>query len=183
MQAQKPEGTVTAEEIDAPTEAQDQPSKISLEAMLEEPSITTQEDRPLIPDLGTGIRSARVVQMLGRTAMLTFRGHSAPIEATLAPEVEPEVISDACKNGDNVLVELERGQEPLVVGVLQTRRPREVHIKAESVHIEGEKEVIFKSGRGALRIREDGDIELVGSRISAASRGLFRIVGRLLRLN
>mgnify|MGYP000741516851 CR=1 FL=1 len=27
------------------------------------------------------------------------------------------------------------------------------------------------------------DIEVVGSRISAASRGLFRLVGRMLRLN
>jgi hypothetical protein len=50
------------------------------------------------------------------------------------------------------------------------------------VVLEGEREILLRSGRGAIRIREDGDIEVVGSRISAASRELFRIVGRLLRL-
>ena len=43
--------------------------------------------------------------------------------------------------------------------------------------------VVLRAGRGALRLREDGDVELVGSRISTMSRGLFRIVGRVLRLN
>ena len=49
--------------------------------------------------------------------------------------------------------------------------------------IEAEREILIRSGRGAMRIREDGDIEVVGSRISTMSRGLFRIVGRVLRLN
>ena len=34
-----------------------------------------------------------------------------------------------------------------------------------------------------MRIREDGDVEIVGSRIAAMSRGLFRLVGRVLQLN
>lgn len=182
MQAQKPQGALATEELDAPTEEKPA-SPISLETLLEEPAVAPAPQRSAIAESIATVRTARVVQVLGRTAMVSFRGKSAPIEATLAPEVEREVIVDACTNGDNVLVEVEPGLEPLVVGVLQTRRPREVHIKAETVHIEGEKEVLLKSGRGALRIREDGDIELVGSRISAASRGLFRIVGRLLRLN
>ena len=45
------------------------------------------------------------------------------------------------------------------------------------------REVLIWAGRAALRIREDGDVELVGSRILTMSRGLFRIVGRVLRLN
>jgi len=86
-------------------------------------------------------------------------------------------------SGDSVLVEVAEGEAPLVVGVLHTRRPREIKLKAGIVEIEGEEEVVIRSGRGAIRIRADGDIEVVGSRISAASRGLFRIVGRMLRLN
>ena len=70
-----------------------------------------------------------------------------------------------------------------MVGVLQTRSPREIHLKAAVVHIEGDEEVLIRSGRAALRIRQDGDVEIVGSRIHAASRGLFRLVGRILRLN
>ncbi len=56
-------------------------------------------------------------------------------------------------------------------------------LSAGTVTIEGEREVMIRAGRSAIRLREDGDIEIVGSRISAASRGLFRLVGRILRLN
>ncbi len=52
-----------------------------------------------------------------------------------------------------------------------------------TVHIEGEREVLLRPGSGAVRVREDGDIEIMGSRIGAASRGLFRLVGRILWLN
>jgi hypothetical protein len=82
-----------------------------------------------------------------------------------------------------VLVEMVEGEEPLVVAVLHTRKPREIRLKAATIQIEGDEEVLLRAGRGAIRIRSDGDIEVVGSRISAASRGLFRIVGRMLRLN
>jgi hypothetical protein len=81
------------------------------------------------------------------------------------------------------MVLVEEGPPPLVVGVLQTRRPRELKLRAGTVTIEGEQEVLIRAGRAAIRLREDGDIEIVGSRISAASRGLFRLVGRILRLN
>lgn len=130
-----------------------------------------------------GIRTARLAKVSGRKASITLRGRPDPIEATIAPEVEPGIVADAHANGDSVLVELAAGEVPLVVGVLQTRRPREIHLKAGSIQIEGDEEVLIRSGRGALRLRADGEVEVVGSRISAASRGLFRIVGRILRLN
>lgn len=130
-----------------------------------------------------GMRTAQVLSTAGRRALLRMRGARAEIEGEIAPEVDAEVIADACRDGDAVLVELGEGAAPVVVGVLQTRRPREIRLRAATVVIEGEQEVLLRSGRGAVRIREDGDIEVVGSRISAASRGLFRIVGRMLRLN
>ncbi len=130
-----------------------------------------------------GVRTARVTAVTGRRAKVTFRGQPAPIDAAVAPEVDPGVIADAVENGDSVLVEVAPGEAPLVVGVLHTRRPRAIRLKASTIEIEGDEEVVVRSGRGALRIRADGDIEVVGSRISAASRGLFRIVGRILRLN
>ena len=43
--------------------------------------------------------------------------------------------------------------------------------------------MFLRSGRAALRMRGDGDVELVGSRIATMSRGLYRLVGRVLRLN
>jgi hypothetical protein len=129
------------------------------------------------------IRTARVAGVTGRHAKIELRGMSAPIDAAIAPEVDPGVIADAVESGDTVLVETVPGAVPLIVGVLHTRRPRELKLRAGSIQIEGDEEVLLRSGRAAIRIRADGDIEVVGSRISASSRGLFRIVGRMLRLN
>lgn len=134
-------------------------------------------------NVAMGIRSARLLDVIGRRASISFRNSVSPLEIDIAQDVEIDLLKDALRQGDSVLVEFVPGEEPVVVGVLQTRRPRELHLRASSITIEGDNEVLLRSGRGALRIREDGDVELVGSRISAASRGLFRIVGRLLRLN
>ncbi|HSO00809.1 MAG TPA: hypothetical protein VLS89_21105 [Candidatus Nanopelagicales bacterium] len=152
---------------------------LPIEAYLPDPQALASSSRAAL----VGMRTAQVIATAGRRATLRLRGTQAEIAGEIAPEVDAEVIADACTNGDAVLVELGEGAAPVVVGVLQTRRPREIRLKAATVVIEGEQEVLLRSGRGAVRIREDGDIEVVGSRISAASRGLFRIVGRLLRLN
>jgi hypothetical protein len=94
-----------------------------------------------------------------------------------------ELIARAMTNGDRVLVEITPGETPLVVGVVQTRFPEKLELKAQEIVIEAEREVLIRAGRSAVRLREDGDVELVGSRILTLSRGLFRIVGRVLRLN
>ncbi len=132
---------------------------------------------------GVAMRTATVVRLKGQLVALRCRGVADEVEAELAPGVAREVVAQAAKNGDAVVVECAPQGPPLVVGVLQTRVPREITIKAQKVHIEGEQEVLLRSGRGAMRVRSDGDVELVGSRISAMSRGLFRLVGRVLRLN
>jgi len=41
----------------------------------------------------------------------------------------------------------------------------------------------FRCRREVFLAAEDGDVEVVGSRILTMSRGLFRILGRVLRLN
>jgi hypothetical protein len=97
--------------------------------------------------------------------------------------VEPELLAQAAETGGTALVEMVRGQDPVVIGLVQTRAPSKIEIKAKDIVIDAEREVLIRAGRAALRIREDGDVELVGSRILTMSRGLFRIVGRVLRLN
>ncbi|AKT37020.1 hypothetical protein [Chondromyces crocatus] len=167
------------EEVESP-----RASQVSIEELLSDVPLPAEASPPVaLVAAPVGVRVARLLQVTGRVASLSLRGEAGPLEADIAPEVEVELVQDALVNGDSVLVEVGPGIAPLVVGVLQTRRPRELHLRAGTVHIEGDNEVVLRSGRGALRIREDGDIEVVGSRISAASRGLFRIVGRLLRLN
>jgi hypothetical protein len=92
-------------------------------------------------------------------------------------------VEDALNNSELVLVETLEGLHPLIVGVLHTRRPSEIRLKAAVIHMEGEEEVLLRSGQGAVRVRADGQIEILGSHISAASRGVFRLIGRILRLN
>jgi hypothetical protein len=162
-------------------EAEPRPAGLSLEEYL--PASSPTPARAGAGEAAPAMRTARVAHVDGRKAMILFRGKQAPVEAEIAPEVDPELVSDALASGDAVLVEQCEGELPLVVGRLQTKKPREIHLRAATVHIEGDQEVLLRSGRGAVRIREDGDIEVLGSRISAASRGLFRIVGRMLRLN
>jgi hypothetical protein len=127
------------------------------------------------------LRAAKVVRLQGRAATLLVGADE--VAAKLAPDVDPELVALAIKNGDRLLVECEPGLVPVVVGVLQTKVPRELLLKAETIRIEGQREVTILSGRAAMRMRQDGDLELVASRISAASRGFFKLVGRMLRLN
>lgn len=130
-----------------------------------------------------GLRMARVLSMKEGGVQIAWRGRTAPVEADLAEGVDGELIARAMKQGDAVLVEVDPVEGPLVVGVVQTRLPETLELKANKVVIEGESEVLIRSGTAAVRLREDGDVEMVGSRILNMSRGLYRIVGRVLRLN
>jgi hypothetical protein len=129
------------------------------------------------------LRTARLIASQGRAAKIAWRGSSEAIDAVVAPEVDPQLVARAAARSDAVLVEHAPNERPLIVGVVQTRIPDEVEINARVIRLNAEHEILLRSGTGAVRIREDGDIEIVGSRIAASSRGLFRLVGRILRLN
>jgi hypothetical protein len=165
------ESVVIEEETAAPADP-------SIERLLEHVSAELA-----VPEAPPPLRTARVVSMAGGGVQITWRGLRDPVEADLDEGVDAEVVTRAMENGDRVLVEIDPVLGPLVVGVVQRRVPAKVEIRGETVVIEAEREILLRSGRGAMRIREDGDIEVVGSRISTMSRGLFRIVGRVLRLN
>jgi hypothetical protein len=129
------------------------------------------------------LRTARVVSMAPGKIEIAFRGTPRSIAAELGDGVDRELVALAMKNRDVVLVEWAEGATPVVVGVVQTRIPAEISLKADKITIEAEQELTLRSGTAAMRLREDGDVEVVGSRIAIASRGLFRLVGRMLRLN
>ena len=129
------------------------------------------------------LRIARVTSVDGARCAIAWRGRDQSIAAEIAPEVERSLVVLALREGDSVLVEHTPGEAPLVVAVLQTRTPRVLHLKAARVEIEAETELLLRAGRSAFRLRDDGEVEVVGSRISVASRGLLRLVGRILRLN
>jgi hypothetical protein len=130
-----------------------------------------------------GLRTARVRAIEGRDVKLTWRGQAGDVAGAIADEVDVALIRRALERREAVLVETAPEAVPLVVGVVQTRLERNVELRGETITIDAEREVLLRAGRAAVRLREDGDLEIVGSRIAAMSRGLFRIVGRVLRLN
>jgi hypothetical protein len=96
--------------------------------------------------------------------------------------VDRVFLLDAIAEGQSLLIEAADG-EPWVVGVIATRAPERLRLHGKQVEIEASEELVLRAGAAGMRFRSDGDIELAGSRISALSRGLFRLVGRMLRLN
>ncbi len=138
---------------------------------------------PAPSHLTPGLRTAELAQLRGRTATVRLRASAEDVLAELAPEVDTRLLERARKEGQRVLVEIEPGITPLVVGVVQTRLPEHVEIDAMTIEIRAKQAVTLRSGLAGLRLRADGDVELLGTRISAASRGIMRLVGRVLRLN
>jgi hypothetical protein len=166
-------------EVESAAPAEDAGIERLLEHVPEGAPITEARPAPLAP----GLRSARVTGLRGRTVDVVWRGQREATPATLDEGVDREVVEQAMENGDLVLVEVDPAGQPFVIGVIQRKVPEALTIKAQKLTLEADQEVTLRAGRAALRLREDGDVELVGSRISTMSRGLFRIVGRVLRLN
>jgi hypothetical protein len=109
--------------------------------------------------------------------------HSGDLtEGELARELDRDLVADAVRDHQLVLVEC-HATDLRVIGVLATRKPKKLTIDAETIELRATRSLLLRVGRAALELRHDGNIEIVGSRISAASRGLFRLVGRMLRLN
>ena len=146
------------------------------------PAIERPSTAPPGPSVAS-LRTARVTRVLDNRVELRMRGSDQTMVALIEEGVQRELLIDAMTNGGTVLVEMVPRKEPVVIGLIQTRLPSKVEIKAKDIVIDAEHEVLIRAGRAALRIREDGDVELVGSRILTMSRGLFRIVGRVLRLD
>jgi len=113
--------------------------------------------------------------------LVTVRAAGRAQRVSLAEGVSASLIHDAITAGQRVLLERMGTAAPTVVGVIQTSA--RAKLSGTKVEIEASEELLLRSGRAAIRMRSDGDVELVGSRISAMSRGLFRLVGRVLRLN
>ncbi|HMA94813.1 MAG TPA: hypothetical protein VKP30_19115 [Polyangiaceae bacterium] len=102
--------------------------------------------------------------------------------AELMQELDRSLIEDAARERQLVLLD-RHADRLLVIGVIATHKPKKLKLDAESIELLASRSLLLRVGRAALELRQDGNIEIVGSRISAASRGLFRLVGRMLRLN
>jgi hypothetical protein len=129
--------------------------------------------------LPIGLHVGAVVSVTNRIATVLVEGAREP--AALAEHVDADFLDQALKDGQPVLLQNRRNGGLIVLGVVQGKYPSKV--AGERVEITGHSEVVVRSGKSALRLREDGVVDLIGARISASSRGLLRLVGRALRLN
>jgi len=168
------EDEAAAPPLGAPSEgAQD----ITVEQLLQHVPENIAESGP------PALRTAHVVSMQGDFAKIRYRGSSTELLAEIDGGVDEAVVRRAMVNGDRVLLEVDPGLGATIVGVIQTRVPAEVELKGQRVVIEADEEVLVRAGRAALRLQQDGDIEVVGGRISAMSRGLLKLVGRMIRIS
>jgi hypothetical protein len=179
--------TATLKEPPAsPPAAEPESQEASLDRLLQHVPLPEAAPRPTpAPDAAAipALRTARVTAVRGKEASIVYRARGAEVTATLDEGVDVDLVKRALTGHERVLVEIDPEVGPVIVGVVQTRLPDVVEIKARKITLDADEELLLRSGRGAMRIREDGDVELVGSRVSTLSRGLFRIVGRVLRLN
>ncbi len=171
------------------TETQAQPddavTRVLDQISLGEP--VERNERPRSISTGPRLRTARIRRLDDGAIVAVFRG-GVELDVDVDSDVDPLLIARAIDAKERVLIEEEPGETPIVVGVVSTRlheksRPDVVELKARRIVIDAEDELVLRSGSAGMRLREDGDVELVGSRIVTVSRGLFRLVGKMLRLN
>lgn len=129
--------------------------------------------------LAPGLHVGFVQRITDRIALVSIDGTSR--HATLGEHIDTDFLETALKNGEPALLQKRPSGELIVLGVVQGKHPAK--LQGDRVEVVAASEVVVKSGKSALRLREDGVIDLVGARISASSRGLLRLVGRALRLN
>ena len=178
-----PEAIATAEEAasDPAARSEDDATIDALArlAALPEPSPSREA-----PALSPGLRTATLEgPVSARTVPIALRGRPAAIAARVAPEVDVEIVERAFEEGQSALVEIDDAGLAWVVGIVQTRVPERLVLRASAIELEADREVLLRTGTAGLRLRDDGDVELVGGRIAATARGVFKLVGKILRLN
>lgn len=132
--------------------------------------------------LGEGLTAARVVEVRPNEIRMVSWDEGVSFVAQLAPFVDAKLLEEGHQQGRVALVDSRRTGVTLI-GFLQTTAGASSKLQGRNVEIEATHELVLRSGRAALRLGADGTVELVGTRISAVSRGVLRLLGRALRLN
>ena len=151
----------------------------TLDWLLPEPAAQPVQELAYPP----GLHAAELLEQDNKRGRVRLSREPSPRWVAIADYVEPELLLHALETHQRVLVESDGRGYLCVVGMLQTRVPDVTKLRGRVIEIDAAESLTLKSGRAGLRFRADGDVELVGSRISAASRGLLRLVGKALRLN
>lgn len=138
--------------------------------------------RAALPSLP--ITLAALVAKEGTRWRVKVADHEAA--ASVDPSVDPALLDEALVTGARVLVEV--AGEPVIVGALATRRaltlaPDDtVHVRARAVTVDASEELLLRSPGAFLRMK-GGEVETYGQRVAHTARELFKVLGRMVKIN
>lgn len=140
----------------------------------------TSSTAPARPTLCLG----RVIERAGEAWRVEVDGRIC--DATADASVDARLLEECMRDGARVLVEA--GERAVIAGALVTRRAvtiasdNTVTVKARAVTIEGRDEVTLKSAGAFIRMR-DAEVETYGARVLHTARELFKVLGRMVKIN
>jgi uncharacterized protein DUF6484 len=137
--------------------------------------------------------------VVGRLLGLIEEGR-VPLVALPGPTLRPGVRARSVMDLYNrhvgreviLIVEPERPNEPIVIGVLQDAGdsaatadlgPLELSVDGERVIVSAATELVLRCGKSRLTLRSDGRIEVTGETIVSRATGAHRIQGGSVQLN
>jgi hypothetical protein len=139
------------------------------------------------PALQPGLAVARVVRSDEARVEIELAG--ARRVAAVDASVHPSVVDGARRRGEVVLVALDAGGAPTIVGALRTQPAPgldamdTIRLEARRIELVGGDEVQIRSGIAALAVRALGEVETYADRIVSRAEEVQKIIGRMLRLN
>jgi hypothetical protein len=141
-------------------------------------------DAPMPLPLEAGLHVVRIEQLEKERARVVpvTESWKTGIWVDVLSHIDRNFLESAREDGQLALLQV-GARGAVVVGVVQTRAPARLSFTADELELTANKRLTLRSGRAALRLTSDGAVELLGTRISATSRGVLRLLGRALRLN
>jgi hypothetical protein len=145
------------------------------------------EAEPQVESRPAPVPGVALARVLGR-AGAAWRVHMAGGEQTVAadPAIDPALLDEAARSGARVVLEL--GPAPAIAGVLQTARAiaigrdGSVDISVKRLAVTVAEEALLKSAGAFLKVGPQ-ELELYGNRLVSRARELYRVLGRMVKIN
>jgi hypothetical protein len=137
-------------------------------------------DAPPAPALG-------LARVLGRDGdRWQVQGPAGAQTVAADPAIDPALLDEAARTGARVVLEL--GPAPVIAGLLQTARAvvidrgGAVELTVKRLAVTVAEEALLKSAGAFLKIGPQ-ELELYGQRLVSRARELYRVLGRMVKIN